>query len=105
MRLFKSHCENCNADGYIFPDQVEIIKKKGKNSPFHKWIHDLHVGQDWICIACHSTNCKIAHELPSEKARKLIDIRSRETNLESRGWILPNTSSNTKKTDSGIILP
>lgn len=87
--MFRSKCDKCGAQGYIFPDQIGVIKRKGKNSPFHQWIDNLFVGQDWICIKCDSRNCKISEELTGEKAGKLIKIRERETNLEQMGFILP----------------
>ena len=104
-KLYQSKCFKCGDYGYIFPDQVEIIKRKGRQSPFHKWINDLYVGQDWICIRCNSDRCKIHSEIPSEKAGKLIKIRSRETNVKASGFILPNTNKGSSLGQSGFIVP
>lgn len=87
--LWKSLCHSCGATGYIFPDQIAVIKKKGKTNPLSQFVGNMHVGQDWICIRCDSKNCKISEELTGEKAGKLIKIRERETNLKAFGFVLP----------------
>ena len=94
MAIFQSKCDSCGTLSYIFPDQVELIKRNDqlKMAPFVKT--KLHVGKKWFCIKCDSGgkdghNCKIIGELPSEKAEALIKIRKRETNLKSQGFYLP----------------
>ncbi len=94
MAIFQSKCDTCGLIAYIFPDQVEIIKRNDQLK-MHKYVRErLHVGKDWFCIKCDATgkdalNCKIFSEVPSEKAQKLIKIRKRETNLKSQGFVLP----------------
>lgn len=94
MALFQSKCESCGGLAYIFPDQVEAIKKRD-NLALSKFVRGkLFVGKDWMCIKCDSGgkdpyNCKIFSEIPSEKAAGLIKIRQRETNLKSQGFYLP----------------
>jgi len=94
MKIFRSKCEACGDYSYIFPDQLEIIKKND-NLKLHKYCKGkLSVGSEWFCIKCDAskkdgTRCKIYAEIVGEDAKKKIDIRKRETSLRSHGFILP----------------
>lgn len=94
MNLYQSKCQSCNDVSYIFPDQIEIIKRND-NLKLHKFCKEkLHTGSKWFCIKCDASNkdgsrCSIIAELTGKKAKSLIDIRKRETNLKSNGFILP----------------
>lgn len=96
MKLWRSKCDTCGSMAYVFPDQVEIIK----NRPIlalHKFVPKdgkLNKGDKWLCVACdasgkNGTSCTIYEELTGDKAKKLIDIRKRETTLKSEGFDLP----------------
>jgi len=91
--LLQSKCDTCGDLSFIFPDQIEAIKKND-NLKLHKYCKDkLKVGDDWFCIKCDASHkdgskCKIYTEIPSDKAGKLIKIRERETNLKNMGFIL-----------------
>lgn len=79
---------------YVFPDQIEAIKKNEKLALYPYVKSKLSVGSPWFCIACDrlqsdGKNCKIIAELTGEDARKKIEIRKRETNLKSMGFALP----------------
>lgn len=94
MNLYRSKCDTCGDASYIFPDQIEAIKKNSllKLYPFTRT--KLKTGSKWFCIKCDASNkngsrCKIESELEGEKAAKLIKIRKRETNLKSHGFSLP----------------
>ena len=93
MAIFQSKCEECGTRAYIFPDQVQTIKKRDnlKLSPYVR--EKLYAGKDWFCIKCDSggkvgTNCRIIGELPSKTAEGLLKVRERETNLLSQGFYL-----------------
>lgn len=95
--MFRSKCENCGNSAYIFPDQIQSIKKRSDLALSRYVKGKLRVGSPWFCIACDSAKkdarrCKIITELEGEKASKLIKIRKRETNLKSQGWILPSSN-------------
>ena len=93
MKLFQSHCESCGEKSYVFPDQVEIIKRND-NLKLHSFCKEKLVnGSKWFCIKCDKSKkdgsrCKLI-EMPSDKAKSLLKIRSRETNLKSMGFVLP----------------
>ena len=94
MSLFQSKCESCGDLSYIFPDQVETIKKNSNLKLYKYCLSPLKVGADWFCIKCDASKkdgsrCKIYSEIPSKKAKSLISIRSRETHLKDMGFILP----------------
>jgi hypothetical protein len=79
--------------GYIFPDQIETIKNRSEVA-LHKYVKGktLRVGSPWFCIACDQKQsdgkrCKIVGEMTGEEARKKIEIRKRETNLEAMGFV------------------
>lgn len=89
--MYQSQCQTCGERSYIFPDQIETIKKNDNLTLYPFCKGKLKVGDDWFCIKCDAsrkdgTKCKIVSELPSDKAKKLIDIRKRETNLEGMGF-------------------
>lgn len=93
MRLFRSVCESCGDSGYVFPDQIEKIKSNSllKLHPFVKGT--LVNGSKWFCIKCDKSKkdgsrCKL-EELTGEKAKNLLKIRERETNLKMMNFILP----------------
>lgn len=92
--MYQSKCDSCGDLSYIFPDQIETIKKND-NLALHKFCKGkLKVGDAWFCIKCDAskkdgTRCKIFTELPSKKAKSLISIRKRETKLKDQGFILP----------------
>jgi len=96
MNLYRSKCDTCGEMAYIFPDQVEIIKRND-NLALHKFVpkdRSLKTGDKWLCVACDASkrngkNCKIYSELTGDKAKRLLDIRKRETTLKSNGFILP----------------
>lgn len=80
---------------YIFPDQIEAIKKNEKLA-MYRYVKGtkLRIGSPWLCIKCDASNkngkdCTIYAELTGEDARKKIKIRSRETNLKGMGFYLP----------------
>jgi predicted nucleic-acid-binding Zn-ribbon protein len=93
MKLFRSICESCGEHSYVFPDQVELIKQR-PNLKLHKFAKEkLSNGSDWFCIKCDASKkdgsrCKLV-ELTGDKAKNLLKIRQRETNLKSDGFILP----------------
>jgi hypothetical protein len=82
--------------GYIFPDQIELIKQND-NLALHKFvpmIGHIEKGDKWLCVRCDASkrnghDCFIYEELTGDKARKLIDIRKRETTLKANGFVLP----------------
>lgn len=88
-------CESCGMLSYVFPDQIETIKKND-NLALHKFCKGkVKVGDPWFCIKCDASKkdgskCKIVNELPSEDAKALIDIRNRNTSMENMGFVLPD---------------
>lgn len=93
--MWRSKCETCGEFAYIFPDQVEEIRRRSILK-LHKYVigKRLKVGDDWFCVKCDASykdgsKCKIYAELTGDKASKLIKIRKRETNLKSFGFDLP----------------
>jgi hypothetical protein len=96
MRLWRSKCNTCGEFSYIFPDQIEIIKKND-NLKLHKFVPKaghLAKGDKWFCIKCDASkkwggDCYIYEEVTGDKAKNLLAIRKRETNLKSEGFILP----------------
>ncbi len=96
MSLFRSKCDTCGDGGYVFPDQIEKIKKNDNLALYPYCKSKLAIGSAWFCIKCDASkkngkNCRIISELTGVAAAKLIKIRSRETNLKSHGFILPST--------------
>lgn len=93
MKLFRSICESCGESGYVFPDQIEKIKQNS-NLKLHPFVKGKLVnGSKWFCIKCDASKkdgsrCKLI-ELTGEKAKNLLKIRQRETNLKSNGFVLP----------------
>jgi hypothetical protein len=95
MKLYRSKCNTCGDFSYIFPDQIEEIKRR-PNLMLHKFVGDgkLKINDKWFCIKCDSgrkngKDCYIYAELTGDEARKKIKIRSRATNLQSMGFELP----------------
>lgn len=94
MNLYQSKCENCEDRAYVFPDQVEQIKRNPQLALYKYCKEKLYVGAPWFCIKCDASGknglkCKISEQMPSDKAKKLLDIRSRETSLKAKGFYLP----------------
>jgi hypothetical protein len=94
MKLWRSKCNQCGHIGYIFPDQIPTIKKRPELALYPYVQGDLTKGSKWFCIACDGKksdgkDCFIYEELTGDKAKKLLDIRKRETNLQSQGFDLP----------------
>ena len=94
MKLFRSICESCGDSGYVFEDQIEKIKQNS-NLKLHPFVKDktLANGSKWFCVKCDASKkdgsrCKLI-ELTGDKAKNLIKIRQRETNLKSNGFVLP----------------
>lgn len=95
MNLYRAKCKTCGDQSYIFPDQVEAIKKDSRLALHQYCKEKLSVGSQWFCIKCDDSkknghDCKIIAELTGDDAKKLINIRGRESNLESMGFSLPN---------------
>ncbi len=100
--MFRSKCNVCGETPYIFPDQIGFLQKNkfdpntGAELIMHKYCKDkLKVGSDWFCVKCDASKkdgsqCKIIAELTGDKAKRLMDIRSRGANLEALGFSLPN---------------
>jgi methionine salvage enolase-phosphatase E1 len=96
MKLWRSKCGQCGLIAYVFPDQIESIKKRA-NLALHKYVPKdgkLTKGQKWFCIKCDANkknphDCFIYEELTGKKAKNLINIRKRETTLKSSGFVLP----------------
>ncbi len=93
--MFRSKCNTCGETPYIFDDQIETIKKNDNLALYPYCKEKLTVGSDWFCIKCDASkknghDCKIIAELTGDDAKKLMDIRSRSTNMENMGFILPN---------------
>jgi len=93
MTLFRSICESCGDSGYVFPDQIELIKQR-PNVKLHKFTKEkLSHNSPWFCVKCDASkkdgsHCKLI-ELTGDKAKNLLKIRKRETNLKSMGFQLP----------------
>ena len=97
MNLYRSKCNTCGMMAYVFPDQVEAIKKNDRLA-LYKYVKGvrLRVGSPWLCIKCDASNkngkdCSIYAELTGEDAAKKIKIRKRETNLRGMGFSLPQS--------------
>ena len=92
--MFRSKCNVCGEFNYIFPDQIQLIKQND-NLMMHKYCKEkLKVGSPWFCVKCDASKkdgsqCKIIAELTGDKAKRLMDIRSRGANLETLGFSLP----------------
>lgn len=107
--MYRAKCNSCGEYSWIFPDQLEKIKRNS-NLKLHKYVprdRSLKVNDKWFCIKCDASkkdgnDCFIYAELTGDKAKRLITIRERETNVKSMGFELPST--NDKKTDWGFIL-
>jgi len=94
MNLYRSKCESCGDESYIFPDQIAEIKKND-NLALHKYCKEkLYIGAPWFCVKCDASKkdgkrCKISAHLTGDKAKNLIEIRNRGANLEKMGFYLP----------------
>ena len=92
--MYKAKCESCGDSSYVFPDQIETIKQRSQLK-LHKYTKGkLSTGSLWFCIKCDASKkdgsrCKL-EELTGDKAKNLLKIRQRETNLKDMGFILPN---------------
>ena len=94
MSIFRSKCNHCGAIGSVFPDQIQKIKDNPKLALYKFAKENLKIGSKWLCINCDYSNkngrdCFIVGELTGEDARKRIEIRKRNTNMESMGFVLP----------------
>lgn len=94
MKLFRAICESCGDHSYVFPDQIEKIKNNS-NLKLHPYVKGktLENCSPWFCIKCDASKkdgsrCKLV-ELTGEKAKNLLKIRQRETNLKSMNFELP----------------
>lgn len=96
MELYRSKCNTCGQIAYVFPDQVEAIKKND-NLALYRYVKNtkLKIGSPWLCIKCDASNkngrdCTIYALLTGDDAAKKIKIRKRETNLKGMGFYLPS---------------